>query len=444
MKTTLQRILTIVFVSALTFPLLNGQNSKTTWKYGATPADSLECLKNQSLYGQYYTQNNYDLAVTFWRQNFNSCPTSSENIYVRGQKMYESFYEKTRDKAYIDTLIMIVDQKALYYGTKATADFRKVYYFAGYGQRHPELLTEAYKLVDHYIVNEPEKLVSDVMIVHMNNTAMLYRTKKLTQEEVIGNYTTLMDIVEQQIAAKPNDKAFTDAKGYIEEIFRTSGVATCDNLIPLFTDKVAANPTDIALIRKVKALLENAKCTESELYYSTLTSMYNIEKSAALAYQLAQMDIAKNNFEKAEKYYLEAVELETDPMNKSNYLIKLATLELTNKDFVKARDFAKQALEVNPESGSAYYIIGSAYMSAKIGNDDFEPRTVFWIAADYFVKAKNLDPSLTDLANENIAICAANFPKKDDAFFVGILLEEGAPYTVKGWINERTTVRYRN
>lgn len=444
MKTTLHRILTTVFVAALTLPMINAQSSRPTWRFGATPADSLECLKNQSLYGGYYTQDNFDMAVTFWRQNFNECPISSENVYIRGAKMFESFYQKTGNKAFIDTLLMIYDKRIEYFGNKATNDFRKAYALSDYSQRHPELLPESYKIIDHYIKNDPGQLTSDAMVVHMNINNNLYRSKRLSQEEVINNYSLLMELIEKQIAARPADKAIADAKSHIDDLFRRSGVATCENLMPLFSKQVAEKPNDIELLRKVAGLLEYSKCTDSELYYSAVEKLYVLDKTASAAYQLAEMSFSKDNFDAAEKYYIEAVSLETDLLSKSNYLSKLSTLELVNKkNYVKARDYAKMVIELNPTSGSAHFIIGSAYAASPVGNDDFEKRTNYWVAADYFAKAKNLDPSLTEKANESIAACAANFPKQDDAFFVGILIEEGTPYTVKGWINERTTVRFR-
>lgn len=253
-----------------------------------------------------------------------------------------------------------------------------------------------------------------------------------------------MELVDKHIAARPNDKAISDAKSLIDDLFRRSGVATCENLIPLFTDQVASRPNDTELLRKVAGLLENAKCTDSELYYTSVEKLYKLDKTSSVAYQLAEMSFSKDDFDSAEKYYLEAVSLETDPLNKSNYLSKLATLELVNKrNYVKARDYAKMVIELNPTSGTAHFIIGSAYLSSPIGGDDFEKRTNYWVAADYFIRAKNLDSSLGEKADINIAACAANFPRQDDAFFVGILIEDGAPYTVKGWINERTTVRFR-
>ncbi|MBE0674621.1 MAG: tetratricopeptide repeat protein [Bacteroidales bacterium] len=437
MKTTLQRILTHLFLGAISFTGTIAQS--LTSKYGI---DSVECVKNQSLYAGYYEQKNFDMAVTFWRQNFNECPASSPNIYVRGQSMYTAFYERTKDKAYIDTILMILDQRSEYFGNKTDNDFRKAYIMHQYSEKHPELLMESYKILEGYINTQPDVVDHQVLATQMINAVKLYSVKQLTQEGVINNYSKITEILDNKLAATPNGNGIQLAKDLADNLLKQSGVATCSNLVPLFTPQINANPSDVALLKKVIGLLTNANCLESDLYYTSVENLYKLEKSAAAAYNLATMSTAKKDWASAEKYYLEAIELETVPMNKSNYLTMLATLELSNGDNQKARDYAKRAIEQNPDNGTAHFLVGSAYAGTKLGDDEFENKTVFWIAVDYYVKARNLDPQLTDRANESIEACSANFPKKDEAFFVGIY-DEGVPYTVKGWINERTTVRFK-
>ena len=441
MKTTLLKTVSLFFFIFLVATSVNAQRVS---KYGATPADSIECIKNQSLYAQHYNQKNYDAAVEYWRQNFRSCPASSENIYIRGQVMYESFYEKTKNKAYIDTLIMIIDQRAQYYGNRINMDIRKANYLAQYSGAHPEFLVQASNVFSDYIKNDPGAMTPEAMTVYMKINSSLFLSKKMNDEELMETYSILMQAIEKKMATNPNDVNMTEAKTQIENFLISSGVANCDNLIPLATKKVAESPKDPEVLKRVAGLLENANCTDSEIYYTAVNNLYSLEKSAAAAYHLAELNYKKGNLANAEKFYIEAVSLETDPNNKSNYLTKLATLELNNKNYIKARDYARQVLEITPSSGTAYFLIGSAYMSTKLSDVDFENRTVFWVAVDNFIKAKNIDPSLTERANESIAACATNYPKSDDAFFLGILLKEGESYTVKGWINERTTARFRN
>jgi len=442
MKTNLLKIIGSFFTIALAVTSLNAQTTPPS-KYGATPEDSIECVKNQSLYAQHYGQKNYDLAVDYWRQNFRFCPASSENIYIRGQVMYEFFYEKTKDRAYIDTLVMIIDQRADNFGNRINMDIRKANLLAMNSGRYPDLLGQASDVFESYMTTGGDGLTAEAMLVYMKINSTLLATKKLSPEELMETYTSLMEVIEKKIKENPGDMNMADAKSQIENMLISSGVANCDNLVPLFTIKVAENPKDIEVLKRVIGFLESANCLESEVYYTALNNLFSIEKSANTAYKIAELSYKRNDLTKAEQFYIEAVSLETDPSAKSNYLTKLATLELSNKDYVKTRDYARQVLELTPSSGTAYFLIGTAYMSTKLGTDDFVNRTVFWVATDYFIKAKSVDPSRADMANESISVCAANYPKAEDAFFAGILIKEGESYTVGGWINERTTARYR-
>jgi len=77
-----------------------------------------------------------------------------------------------------------------------------------------------------------------------------------------------------------------------------------------------------------------------------------------------------------------------------------------------------------------------------IFDDELKNQMIYWVAADYFKKAKEKDPGLTERVNEYIQTVSRLFPKKEDLFFISII-KEGEPYTVGGWINEQTTVRFR-
>ena len=57
-----------------------------------------------------------------------------------------------------------------------------------------------------------------------------------------------------------------------------------------------------------------------------------------------------------------------------------------------------------------------------------------------FRKAKSVDPSLAEEANKLIDTYSQYYPKKEDAFFHNVT--EGSSYTVGGWINRTTKVRF--
>ena len=94
-------------------------------KYGA---DSVACVTNLSIYGEAYKQ--WEAAkfapesismemVNAWREVFLNCPRSSQLIYTRGEKIMDYFIRtnpKEKD-AYIDTICLMMDNRAKYFPT---------------------------------------------------------------------------------------------------------------------------------------------------------------------------------------------------------------------------------------------------------------------------------------------------------------------------------------
>jgi tetratricopeptide (TPR) repeat protein len=155
------------------------------------------------------------------------------------------------------------------------------------------------------------------------------------------------------------------------------------------------------------------------------------------------MYLKADDVTKALKFLNEAVELSDDNKQKADYLYQIGMIHLSNERFVQARSFALRAIEARPEWGMPYMLIGQAYaLSANsIGSTEVEKKSAYWAAVDKFMKAKSVDPSIADAANEAIRTYSAHFPPINEVFFEN--LEEGQTYEVGGWINERTTVRAR-
>ena len=111
----------------------------------------------------------------------------------------------------------------------------------------------------------------------------------------------------------------------------------------------------------------------------------------------------------------------------------------------KAQGFANQLLKINPNNGTAYIIKGDLIRkkSGACTADKLNGVSVYWLAADYYSKAKAVDSSekVKATANKRLAICARQYPTKEDLFFIG--LKAGDTYTVP-CIGEKTTIRKSN
>ena len=179
-----------------------------------------------------------------------------------------------------------------------------------------------------------------------------------------------------------------------------------------------------------------------ELFFNTSELLYKIEPTASSAYGLFKMNLQTNNIENAKQYLKEAINLEEDDVQNAKFHTKLALLYLSEKRYKDVKITSVNAIKLDPQNGSAYILIGKAYAASAntYGKNAFEHSTVYWAAVDKFVKAKRIDPSITDEANNLISIYSAHFPNKEEIFFQKEVTI-GTSYKIGGWINETTKVR---
>ncbi len=414
-------------------------------KFGPDPQTREKCVMNTSLYQEYYKQNNLKDAVNPWRIVFNICPASSQNLYIRGVKIMKYRIENETDPvkrmALIDTLMLLYDKRIEHFNKKG----------AFLGQKGtdlialaPEKYEAAFKIVEESVNIDKEASEAAVLYTYMVLTKTMYENQKLQAEKVIELYSSIMDLIEKQIAKNPNEDKVKQVKDGIDALFAGMGVANCDNLIALFTPRFQATPEDLNLNKKIKALMGANKCTDKELYRNACINIFKAEPSAALAIDIAHiLIVTTKDYKKAETYYNEAINLEENPQNRAEYLWELASITYNEfKNPTQARALAYKALEANPGMGKAYKLIGDMYArESNCGADDFEKKTVYWAAVDKYSKAKQVDPELADEMDGLINTYMKYFPAKDDIFFHDLTI--GDTYTVGCWMGEKTTIRAR-
>lgn len=440
MKRTLSTILTGTLLTVLSISLQGQKGVETGTPFGRGE-DSIRCLRNTSLYSTYYENKDYNMALQFWRPVFIECPGSSKNTYIKGEAMYKEFFRKSGNRAYIDTVLMIIDQRTKYFNEAPANSLRKAFALYEFGGNDPDYAKQCYDLIKGVMETSPQSFDYTYSSLYMAISAKCYSLKILEAPAVITAYSQTMKVVDGQLSRKPDDARYLEARKNIDAVFRSSGAASCSNIEELFTAGVNQNPSDTAMLRKVLSLLTETGCKESELYFKAATNLYRSEPNASSAAQLAEMNVARKNYSEAEKYYTEAVEFETNQVVKSGLLTKLATLELASDSKQAARDFARAAYSLDPTNGNALYIIAESYAGARVG-EQFENQTVYWVVVDYLIRAKNTDPTLKNQVDERIAIYSRLYPTKEEAFFRS-LVDEGASYQVGGWVNESTTIRFK-
>lgn len=435
----------ILFVAALATVLGGNLSVSAQGKYGA---DSANCVLYLSYYKEYYKQKNYDSALPNWRKAYNICPpTASQNLFIDGASMMRRQIQKTSDpqakKALIDTLIRIQDTRAKYYPKYAvTAMNNKGLDMSNYLKDNPKVL---YDGLNEIIASNGAEIKPSLLLFDLNAAIQLYQKNELGAEEVIKTYQNNMNILASASAGKDEAhlQEYDKVKSDIEGLFINSKVASCDNLIALFTPRYEQSPTDTSLVKNIVRMMSSTEnCTDNELYLKAATSMYQLDPSAQSAYFLFRLNSSRGNVEDAIKYMNEAISsTDIDDATRANYNYELATFCVKNGKDVTGYEAAQNAMEIDPSlAGKCYYLMGTIWGTVQCGGDEISSRAHFWVAVDYMQKAKNADANLTEDCNNMIRQYSVYFPKTADAFMYD--LTDGNAYSVncKG-LHASTTVR---
>jgi len=409
--------------------------------------DSAECVKYLSYYSELVKQNNIKDAAPFWRQAFSICPpTANQNMLINGQRIirYEIAQNKkdpARVRELVDTLLMLSDIRAQNYPKYAVKSLDNkaidvVNYCASDYEAQYNHLTE--------ILGKIKSSASPVVFVkQMQSTVEMYKNEKIDAEAVMNNYTTISSYLDEKIDAS-NDPEYRGAKQDVESVLIDSGVASCDNLVALYTPRFEANPNDEDLLNNMVKMLSKSECMNTDLFLHAIVALNEINPTASSVYGLYRLYSSRDENTKAAEALERAISLlnPDETQTKADYTFELATYYF--KKCGKAAPAvakAKEAAEIDESyRGKAYLLIGTIWGAQKCGGDEVSSRAHFWVAVDYLQRAASIDESVAEEANSLASQYRRYFPKTEDAFFLDIT--DGSSYTVScGGMSERTTVR---
>lgn len=445
MKTLLAALLGLILMIPVRAQEEEGEGASSAGEWQKND----DCLRNLSLYYEFYKHKNYADALAPWREAFKICPESKESLHAYGVTIYKYFLDKEKDPgriaAYTDTLMMIYDTRIKYFpASKGDVLGRKGVDLLRYRRNDGvPFILEGYNILKESIGIEKTKSSPVVLTTFISASITLYMASKLPAEDVINDYITSMDILDFTLSKKPDSRA-QKAKEVIEANIKDSKVLTCEAINKIFEPKYEANKENKEFLKLISGFMEDGQCEFQPFYSTVVEQLYRLEPSADAAYKLGKLFRKKEEYAKAKNYYLEAISSSTDNSAKANYYYELGFICYHNlKQLQEAVSYAQEAIKINPNWGEPYILMGISYADGNsLLGDEFERRTAYWVAVDMFLKAKTADPAMaskaTDLANQY----SAYFPSKEDLFFRSI--SEGASYTVGGWINRTTTARAKN
>ena len=433
----------ILFLSTLSIVLQQPGFSQDAIKAEEfNPQDDIIQGKMISTYREYFKKDQYDMAFESWLTVFNDYPDATEKVYVDGVTMYRYFIKETAENQAredkIDTLMLIYDQRMTYFGGEGNILGRKGSDILRYRSSDMLQVQAAYGMLKKSLVIDGAKSREPVMLNYISASFILHQNAMIFSSQAMEDYFLVTGLLEQEEGSSSRRKR---TRASIDEMVMKEGILTCEGLDLHFGPQLMQNLEDKDLLLKVIDSYTFVGCKDSELYVLASEERFKIDPGPESAHQLAMLFISRNDLERAAFYLHMAVQDESlANETRAEWFYELSVVSLAKGDLCEAINFAREASINRNDYGKAYIALGDAFIACrKQLGDDFQQQCAYWAAADMYQTAARVDPALAEESSQKLAICAAQYPGKEDIFFQD--LQEGNKYLVGGCIQETTTVR---
>lgn len=461
-----RKMTTLLFALAVGATSSFAQQIAETDRFGHGE-DSLKCLQNISLYQEHMKTNNFAEAYQPWKEVFYNHPAARIDMYSIGAKILRALIkaetDATKKEALVQELLGTYDRHIEYLDavnafrkrplTKASILEDKSHDYIVYTK--PLNATKAHTMLLETLNMDPANAGHQIMLDLMQVSSAIAKQNDAHKEQIIKDYLLTSDLAAanhkkaKENAAKGDANAATyekiadmwdKVKTNIDGYFINSGAANCESLQAIYAPQVEANKENLDYLKQVVSVMAKIGCKDQEAYMAAAEYAHNIEPTAQSAAGCANRYFKRGESEKAVTFMDQAIELETDDLEKAKYCFTTAQILRSMKQLSKAKSYANKAISLNGSYGAPYILIGQMYAESNKWSD--EPamnKCAYFAAIDKFQRAKAVDPSVAEEANKLISAYSAYTPKKEDLFFLG--LKDGDKVTIGGWIGETTTIR---
>ena len=444
-----QLFLFIAFVIPMDFFAQNDS------KYGDTEENQILCKEALSVYKSYKKQKNYSEAYEQWEKACAVCPKQvQESLYTDGSTFIKSEIKEAsaagdleRKTVLVDSLMWVYDTRMELFPVTKKRPNNRCYILgrkaSDYYSFHKDSVHIAFDMfkesVDCQGASSSASVLSGYYVTSFYSMKKIHKIDKeagtARKIKMLTDYLMLMDFCNEAILLAEasensrNLKGYSKAKENIEKTF--VAIAKCDEMVEVLQASVEADPENFDLKKKVLSLLTNRECTENDLFLPIATAVYEQEQSHEAAYAIGMGYAKQSKLSDSFKYMEEAVSSCDSCPQQLTYLLKTGQIASALKRSSTAKRYARQVLAIDPDNADAYMLIGDAIAGASSACNDgaLGKRAVYWVAHDYYSRAKRMDPELGEKANSRMREMSNRFPTIDEVFTLG--LEAGTSFTVK-------------
>lgn len=431
---------------ALVFAVSSQAFSQSEPPYGMSE------IQAYSIFYENYRTGDYDMALMFGKWMLDKKPQSIQGVnrfslprqFERMINVYAELSNRESDpsmrSAYIDTALAIYDDA--FANFEEGDDFELYTWQFNRGrfyQEHQSSIRDgmdlAYEDYERAFELDPERLIQAgdgyyIQILLNNYVSANDRDRALEFMEAVEPMATAGL---QSVLNEARDGLFADP----------------EERIGFLESRLEANPGDIAITAELASLYENLGMRAKAIEFAE--KIYDTEKTFPNVRRLADYAKADGQNQRAIRYLQEGLELTDDINIRKNVTLEIAELYQNEGNLRTARQFARQAINLDRNWGQPYIRMSRIYAAAvsqcSSGRQmDRDDRTVYWLVMDYLDRAASADASTAAAVARERQSYERAMPTAEDKFFRG--WETGDEFRIGtnlnecyAWIDETTRVR---
>ncbi len=403
-----------------------------------TAPEEQEKLVKYSLYYEDFKNGNYESALPNLRWILENAPAFhgpgrlSDVNYERAIALYDSLASKTGSRDWLDSALVLFDN-AVPVLTEAGAEvdeylwtFNKARFIQNHAEQLPDLQDEALVLYRKAYDLAPDRIQPYYIYLLIQDYAAEDKQKAID----------FMEDVEQKFQG--NEEVI----GYITQV-RNSLFTSPEERMAFLEEQLEKNPNDTEIVRELFEIYQ--ELGERDKMYEIGERLNSMEPSVETLRILANLRLGDGEPKAAYDMLQQMTSMPGyKPIAEDQYNMGVAQQQMGSLS--RARQHFREAIKLNPNFGRAYIGIGDLYVTAVSecsSTFEREDRAVYWLATDYYERARQVDPSVANMAETKIRSYRRSFPDQEALFFKG--WKVGDSYAVNygcyAWIGENTTVK---
>ena len=412
------------------------------WNWGDDPTTAKE--KN-AIYNDMIKNSDFKGAVEPLEWLLVNTPDLNPAIYINGAKVYDQLQAKetdeTQKKAYQERGLALYDQRIENFGKEGDVLNRKAYRAYKYQRDDKSKYEELFGLFEKTFELNGDKVAVNNLVAYMD-VIRRYRANggNLSDDDVLERYGKTMQILDKNVdsytKAGKDTKSLEKNREFINKMLTGMVKMDCAFIEEKIGPAFEADPSDLAMAKRIIALSLTYNCSKSPLFLTAAETVQDQEPTFSMAKIIAIKNDAAKNYDEANKYYLEALELAGTNEQRADIEYGLANHYRARGMKARARTSAYAAVKSDPSRKEAYKIIGDLYMTSyndcRQGVSKVDDRAVFLAAYKMYERAGD---------RKGMSNAEKQFPSMEEIFELS--LKEGQELKVGCWINETVTLKRR-